>query len=591
MREITSTIRVSLALLAMHAASAPYLAFPAAPKREMRGAWIATVHKIDWPKTSGTEAQKRELTGILDQFGKAGLNAVFLQVRTECDALYPSELEPWSQWLTGTQGRAPSPAYDPLAFAVAEAHRRGMELHAWLNPYRAQASVSRAMAPSHVTARHPGWILDFRDDGMKLLDPGHPEVPAYVVSVVEDIVRRYDVDGIHFDDYFYPYSGIAGEDAATFRAHSRGFQDIADWRRDNVNRLVRQVHQAVRALKPHVKFGISPFGIWKSGVPAGITGLSAYDGIYADARAWLHGGSVDYVAPQLYWRFGGGQDYGKLMPWWAGEAAAAGRHLYTGLATYRIPDWGSASEITRQVRANRAEGECHGSLLYNAGSLTGNLLGIRDSLEKTLYATRALLPVMAWKDTLPPSPPHNVRVIPPAGGNDYGRLEWDAPPPAADGDSGFFYAVYRVSSPAPAATEFLDPSNIRAVVGTRSLALDESDRDAYFAVRSLDRNANESVSGPVAGGIGVSVSRLQPVPAGGLKVAGGFPGGIRIVLTGDMPLRVEAVDLRGKLLGASTPEYRVVDLRLEPGFQGVCIVRSLHADGRAVTVRAGASMP
>lgn len=221
MREIVPFLRVPLILLAAQAAVAPAAASSAAPKREMRGAWVATVHAIDWPKSDGTDAQKRELTGMLDQFEKAGFNAVFMQVRTECDALYPSALEPWSRWLTGSQGKAPSPFYDPLAFAVAEAHKRGIELHAWLNPYRARASATGATAPSHVTASHPEWILDFPDDGIRLLDPGHPEVPAYIVSVVQDIARRYDVDGIHFDDYFYPYSGIAGQDAATFRAYPR----------------------------------------------------------------------------------------------------------------------------------------------------------------------------------------------------------------------------------------------------------------------------------------------------------------------------------------------------------------------------------
>lgn len=584
MRLALAWIPVCLAYLAIPAAAA-------APKREMRGAWIATVHRIDWPKASGTEAQKQELRAILDRFEQAGLNAVFLQVRTECDALYPSGLEPWSQWLTGNAGQAPSPPWDPLEFAVAEAHRRGLELHAWLNPYRAQASSARAMAPSHVTVRHPDRILDFPDEGLKLLDPGHPEVPAHVVAVVRDILARYDVDGIHFDDYFYPYAGIAEEDAATFRAHARGFTDIAAWRRDNVNRLVRLVHEAVSSTRAHVKFGISPFGIWKSGVPAGITGLSAYDAIYADAPAWLEAGTVDYLAPQLYWRFGGGQDYGKLMPWWAGRASAAQRHLYTGLATYRIPDWGSAAEILRQVRANRAEAGCQGSLLYNAGSLMGNLLGIRDSLETDLYATRALVPVMAWKDTVPPAPPRNPRLVAPPSGGAYGSLEWDAPPQAADGDSGFFYAIYRVTSATPPSGEYLDPANIRAVVGTRTLALSASDQGAFFAVRSLDRNANESGAGPVVAGIGAPVIRPVPVSGAGLAVVGGYPGGLRLVFTGPLPARVEAVDFLGKVLAQLRPEGREAFLRLAPGFRGLCLVRAVHADGRVAAVRVGASLP
>jgi uncharacterized lipoprotein YddW (UPF0748 family) len=294
------------------------------PKREFRGAWIATVTNLDWPtsRSSTTAEQQDQLITILNSLKAAGINAVVFQVRTECDALYNSSIDPWSYWLTGAQGTAPNPPYDPLEFAVAEAHKRGMEIHAWFNPYRAVRNVSGAytQAANHVSVIHPDWMLYFPGGNQKIVNPGLPQVRGYVASVVADIVRRYDVDGVHADDYFYPYPaspfpGITNEDTAAFSAYPNGFTNIKDWRRDNVNRLLQQIHDSIQVIKPHVKFGMSPFGIWRNGVPPGIFGLDAYDQIYADAIAWLHDQSIDYLTPQLYWAFGGGTDYGLLQDW------------------------------------------------------------------------------------------------------------------------------------------------------------------------------------------------------------------------------------------------------------------------------------
>ncbi|MGH7451691.1 MAG: glycoside hydrolase family 10 protein, partial [bacterium] len=279
------------------------------PKREFRGAWIATVINLDWPSTPGLApgTQRGELMRLLDELQAAGINAVMFQVRSECDAMYASTIEPWSYWLTGGQGRAPSPFYDPLQFAVQEAHKRGMELHAWLNPYRSVREIgSYANAANHVSVQHPEWL--FRAGNTRVLDPGLPMVRAYVTSVVMDVVNRYDVDGIHFDDYFYPYppDQISNQDDATFANYSRGFTNRGDWRRDNVNLLIKMIHDSIQVVKPYVKFGISPFGIWRNGIPTGITGLDAYNTIYCDALAWLQQQTIDYLTPQLYWPFGGG---------------------------------------------------------------------------------------------------------------------------------------------------------------------------------------------------------------------------------------------------------------------------------------------
>ena len=330
--------------------AAPHAVSSLAAKREFRGAWIATVTNLDWPtggaQGSGgnfTQLQKDELIFILDNLAAAGFNAVIFQVRTECDALYNSPYEPWSFWLTGSsaliQGAPPNPLYDPLEFAVAEAHKRGMELHAWFNPYRAVRPSTYTRAASHVSNTHPEWLLVFNYldvNGIartaKILDPGLPLVRDHVAMVVSDIVRRYDIDGIHADDYFYPYpegtlTGVTNQDDLTFANYNPDGLARADWRRENVNKLLAQIRDSVQAIKPYVKFGMSPFGIWRPNNPSGISGLDAYNTIYCDAITWLQRKYVDYIAPQLYWAFGGGQDYGKLQPWWADSANANGRHL------------------------------------------------------------------------------------------------------------------------------------------------------------------------------------------------------------------------------------------------------------------------
>ncbi|MFD2351495.1 glycoside hydrolase family 10 protein [Nonomuraea ferruginea] len=278
---------------------------PRHPKRQLRGVWIATVNNIDWPSRKGLSAdrQRAEYTRLLDAAAKRNFNAVFVQVRLASDALYKSSIEPWSQFLTGTPGK--DPGWDPLPFLIKEAHKRGLEFHAWFNPYRAAYDASVAELPaSHPARKNPGWTVKYGD--RLYYNPGLPQVRRHVVKVVTDVVERYDVDGVHFDDYFYPYPapGSTFDDRAAFKKHGKGMK-LADWRRQNVDKLVAEVDEAVHAAKGHVKFGISPFGIWRNKAqdPSGsdTSGMSAYDSIYADAKAWIEAGTVDYVMPQLYW--------------------------------------------------------------------------------------------------------------------------------------------------------------------------------------------------------------------------------------------------------------------------------------------------
>ncbi len=464
------------------------------PKRELRGAWIATVTNIDWPTAPGLSVsqQQSQLISILDQLKSMGINAVFFQIRSESDAMYESNIEPWSYWLTGKQGMAPSPLYDPLQFAIQEAHKRGMELHAWFNPYRALRDTTQSYDspdPSHVTVKHPDWIL--LDGSTKYLNPGLQQVRDYVTSVFMDVVRRYDIDGIHIDDYFYPYNPITYQDTATFRLYNRGITNIADWRRDNVNLLIKEIHDSVNAVKPQIKWGVSPFGIWQPNYPKGITGLNAYNVLYANSIAWLQQRTIDYIAPQLYWPNGGGQDYAKLMPWWADSTSSNDRHLYVGQAAYQITSW-PAGEMEHQIRQNRSNGKVAGSIFFSTNSLTGNLGHIADSLEQSYYRYPALVPQMSWKNTTPPNSPSNLKYDQIAASP--AELQWDVPAPTGSGDTASRYVVYRFSKSNSLVSDFDSASNMILVTGenTADPPVPQGNGPTFYAVSSVDENNNES---------------------------------------------------------------------------------------------------
>lgn len=382
---------------------------PPEPRREFRGVWVASVSNIDWPSRPGlsTAAAKRELVALLDRAKEAGLNAVILQVRPSGDALYASALEPWSEYLTGAQGRAPKPAWDPLAFAVAEAHRRGLELHAWFNPYRARhPSAKGPLAPSHAASRDPGVVKRY---GAHLwMDPGEPSVRAHTLAVVLDVVRRYDVDGVHIDDYFYPYRErdargvIDFPDSSSYARYVAGGGELprADWRRENVNTLVRELHEGIHAVKPGVKFGVSPFGIWRPGYPWQVRGLDAHGELYADARRWLREGWVDYFSPQLYWPVDQvPQAYPVLLRWWS-QQNAHGRHMWPGNYASKVGEPGRtawlAPEIVRQVEVTRREAGASGNVHFSAKAFMEDRDSLATRLARGAYAELALVPASPW---------------------------------------------------------------------------------------------------------------------------------------------------------------------------------------------------
>jgi uncharacterized lipoprotein YddW (UPF0748 family) len=364
-------------------------------EREFRGAWVATVYNLDWPSRPGLAAatQKAELRALLDRAAELKLNAILLQVRPASDALYASQQEPWSKFLSGKAGV--SPGYDPLEFAIAEAHARGLELHAWVNPFRAAVSTSETLPSNHVAKKHPEWVRRF---GKQLwLDPGDPAARAYVIGVITDIVRRYDVDGVHLDDYFYPYPlkpGAASfpDDTTWQRYGARSGMSRADWRRDNINDFVRTLYRTVKATKPRVRVGISPFGIWRPGVPPTTrAGLDAYGQLFADARKWLANGWCDYMAPQLYWSIRpADQSFPVLLDWW--RAQSHGTPVWPGIATERIGSQRPAREIIEQIALTRRDTSSPGHIHWSMKALMRNQGGIDNLLRSGPYAEKAESP-------------------------------------------------------------------------------------------------------------------------------------------------------------------------------------------------------
>jgi uncharacterized lipoprotein YddW (UPF0748 family) len=388
-----------------------YVELPAV-KREFRGAWIATVANINWPskRNLSTNEQKAEAIKLLDLLKDANFNAVIFQARPSADALYKSELEPWSYFLTGEIGKAPSPHYDPLEFWVEEAHKRGMELHVWINPYRAHHSSGGSVSSQSLVHKMPENILRLKN-GMYWFDPSHPKTQDHVSKVVRDIVKRYDIDAIHFDDYFYPYASYNGgndfPDQKTWNEYKDkgGKLSRADWRRENVNLIIKRLHREIKEEKSYVKFGISPFGIWKPGYPNGITGLSQYDELYADAKLWLNEGWVDYFAPQLYWPMNSkGQNFSKLLQWWQSENTQK-RHLWPGLNTVEVKAENRSVEICNQINAAcELLKDSQGVIHWSIAGLTNNSSMIH-SLKNGPYKEKALIPKSPWMKALPLAKP------------------------------------------------------------------------------------------------------------------------------------------------------------------------------------------
>lgn len=470
------------------------------PKHEFRAVWVATVNNIDWPSKPGlsTADQKKEVIQLLDLHKKNGMNAIIMQVRPAADAFYKSELEPWSKYLTGTPGKAPSPYYDPLEFWIKECRARNMEFHAWLNPFRVSQNAADPLASNHIAFKHPEWIVSY--GGKLYFDPGLPQAREFVVKVVNDIVTRYDVDAIHFDDYFYPYP-LKDDfpDENSFKRYSRGFTSVqkADWRRDNVDIVIKMLSENIKESKPWVKFGISPFGVWrnKADDPEGSetsAGTTNYDHLYADILKWQKNGWIDYSLPQLYWQIGHPSvDYLTLAKWWA--AHSYNRATYIGHAVYKleqnasVPEWKDPNQLVEQIQVTREIPQIRGSAFYSSKHFGRDLFGFTQKLQEEIYSSPALIPAMPWIDNKAPACPKHFR----KNGN---KLKWKTEKTKNEMDKATRFVVYL--NPVGEKFDANKPENIFAVTQQKSIAFQPNPRKLKrkyeIRISALDRLYNES---------------------------------------------------------------------------------------------------
>lgn len=464
---------------------------PALPKREFRGAWIQAVNGQFTGKSE--KEMKRYLIDMLDNLQRVNVNAVIFQVRVEGDALYESRLEPWSRYLTGKQGR--SPGWDPLAFMVEECHKRNMELHAWINPYRARTKGTKAVASNHMSAKKPDNFIEY--DGQLYFNPALQSNRTHICNVVKDILVRYDVDGIHMDDYFYPYPAKGKEFADDKWFRNSGSKNKADWRRENVDELISQLHKTIRELKPWVKFGISPFGIyrnersWEFGSKT--TGLQCYDDLYADVLLWIDEGWIDYCLPQLYWEIGhSAADYEELVAWWAENVS--GRPLYIGQDVNRTVNAKDNSSITgnqqlSKYNMQRAQKNIQGSCFWDAASAANNVGGYRDVMEEEYFKYPALMPLYTFIDNVAPKKVDGVSVI--KDGDDK-VLVWLVDDKETDVmNAPYRYVVYCFAK--GETIDLDDPSKILKITQKPYYVLPKDMDGSYvFVVTVLDRMQNES---------------------------------------------------------------------------------------------------
>ena len=491
---------LSLLMLALGVASMS----AQAPKREFRGAWLHTVHQWQYSKMTPDETRKY-LIGLLDSLEMTGHNAVIFQVRPSADALYPSKLEPWSRFVTGKAGVAPSPVWDPLQFMITESHKRGMELHAWLNPYRVTTNKNEKLAPNHIYFKHPERFVTYGDK--MYFDPGLPENREFIEGVVADIVTRYDVDAIHMDDYFYPYpvKGKDFPDKKSYAKYGKGM-NIGDWRRENVNLLIEGLHKVIQNTKPWVRLGISPFGIWrnKKSDPRGsdTNGLQNYDELYADVILWTEKGWVDYMLPQLYWELEKEvASSEKLAYWWSDNAN--GRHMYIGQdvnRTMSVKDINGSTDpnqLAHKIALSRQLPNIHGNCWWPGYSVTRNFKGIADSLAPKEQNTIAIIPPYSWIDNVAPEATTGLKAV---ANNDKVTLSWNMPKVADALQEARAYCVYVFADGESVNTEC--SKAIKALVYDDAYRVDENSvqyqlkglkKGAYtIVVTTLDRAWNES---------------------------------------------------------------------------------------------------
>jgi uncharacterized lipoprotein YddW (UPF0748 family) len=467
-----------------------------APKHEFRAAWIATIGNIDWPSKNTADAytQQQELITLLNTLQAAGLNAVILQVRPSADALYKSSYEGWSKYTSGTEGVPPNPYYDPLAFAIEECHKRGMELHAWFNPYRSLVDARKNIHPyNHVNRTHPEWFFTYA--GKQYFNPGIPAVREYVQNVVCEVVKNYDIDAVHFDDYFYPYKvgRQALPDEGTYYQYGASeYSHIDDWRRSNTDKFMQEINTKIKAIKPYVKLGISPFGVWRnygSDADGSNTraGVQNYDDLYANVTLWQKKGWIDYLLPQLYWERGHrAADYTTLLEWWSRHAY--GRAMYIGQGLYQVgvskaSAWRNGTEIPEQIEEQRLTKNIHGYALYSAVHFYKNRFGVITNLQTQTNISKALVPAMAWLDNTAPMAPSVSKKT-----EANGQITLSLQQKSKDAN---MYVVYAFSQ-----QEKVDISNASRIVATfnmNSYVLPSQFSASKIVVTSLDRAKNESV--------------------------------------------------------------------------------------------------
>ncbi|MBQ6078694.1 MAG: family 10 glycosylhydrolase [Muribaculaceae bacterium] len=470
------------------------------PKHEFRGAWMHIIGQGQYARMTPDET-RQYLIEQLDLLEQANCNAVIWQIRPQADAAYKSELEPWSRWLSGEPGKAPQPIWDPLQFMIEQTHQRGMELHAWINPYRVTSSEEDKPAPGHIYYEHPEWFLKYAD-GKLYFDPGLPECRDFIDTVVRDILVRYDIDALHMDDYFYPYpvTGVDFPDTTSYNIYGIGW-DKNDWRRHNVDLLIEQLHNTIQEVKPWVRFGISPFGIWrnKASDPDGseTNGLECYDALFADCIKWTAEGWVDYMVPQLYWELEHklASDL-VLMHWWNDHAN--GRHMYFGQAVRNVMthqdiadeggDTSNPTQLDHKMRLQRAMKDVHGVTWWPGYTVTENFKGVLDSLEGNQTRYKALIPAYTWLDDKAPQAVHDVKVKKVDGKK---CLVWRARATDDAMQQAVRFVIYRF--PKGKKGDISNPSNIFEITNETSLVLPDGGKGKWqYAVTALDRCWNES---------------------------------------------------------------------------------------------------
>ncbi len=477
--------------------------------QEFRGVWVATVENIDWPssKNLSTEQQKKEIIKLLDLFKGLNFNAIIFQIRPSADAFYNSKYEPWSSYLTGTNDKAPTPYYDPLAFIISETHKRGMEFHAWLNPYRAMVNYKEFQSnPFRLTYEKPEWFINYGKN--KYFNPGVPEVRKYTNKIVTDIVQNYDIDAIHFDDYFYPYKikDTPFQDEDAFKEFGASFypNNLDNWRRDNVNTIIEELHTTIKTIKPWVQFGISPFGVWRNidNDPKGSdtkAGQTNYDDLYADILLWLENDWLDYVLPQAYWHIGHKKaDYDKIVHWWANNNFNT--NLYIGLGAYRLNGkkdnraWkkSNPSEIEKQLNLNKKIPQVKGSVFFSAKTFVKNPFGINQILKNNYFQNPILPPTFNHSEKYIPEPVYNIKIT--KQKNKKYQLSWESIPENLEKEAVKFL-VFQFGKDEKVNTK--SKSNVIALTGEKHIILHKKNfqRGSIFIIQAVSRNNN--ISNPV----------------------------------------------------------------------------------------------